>query len=52
MPEISAAHKSLEQFTLQILGMGSGVLLMLLIAIYEDDLMHVFSDSGNHQHIH
>ncbi|XP_065360064.1 zinc transporter foi [Calliphora vicina] len=43
MPEISAAHKSLQQFALQILGMASGVLLMLLIAIYEDDLRNVFS---------
>ncbi|TMW52200.1 hypothetical protein DOY81_002759 [Sarcophaga bullata] len=43
MPEISAAHKSLQQFALQILGMGSGVLLMLLIAIYEEDLRNVFS---------
>ncbi|XP_075159412.1 solute carrier family 39 fear-of-intimacy [Haematobia irritans] len=43
MPEISAAHKSLQQFALQILGMSSGVLLMLLIAIFEGDLMTIFS---------
>ncbi|XP_061398914.1 zinc transporter foi [Musca vetustissima] len=43
MPEISAAHKSVQQFALQILGMSSGVLLMLLIAIYEGDLMNLFS---------
>ncbi|XP_037956151.1 zinc transporter foi [Teleopsis dalmanni] len=43
MPELSAAHKSIEQFVLQILGMSSGVILMLFIAIYEDDLMNVFS---------
>ncbi|KAM7355145.1 solute carrier family 39 fear-of-intimacy isoform 1-T4 [Cochliomyia hominivorax] len=43
MPEISAAHKSLSQFALQIMGMASGVLLMLLIAIYEEDLRNVFS---------
>uniref|UniRef100_A0A1I8N4E0 ZIP Zinc transporter n=1 Tax=Musca domestica TaxID=7370 RepID=A0A1I8N4E0_MUSDO len=43
MPEISAAHKSVQQFALQILGMSSGVLLMLLIAIYEGDLMNIFS---------
>lgn len=43
MPEISAAHKSVQQFALQILGMSSGVLLMLLIAIYEGDLMTIFS---------
>uniref|UniRef100_A0A1I8PDX3 Zinc transporter foi n=1 Tax=Stomoxys calcitrans TaxID=35570 RepID=A0A1I8PDX3_STOCA len=45
MPEISAAHKSLQQFALQILGMSSGVLLMLLIAIYEGDLMTIFSSN-------
>ncbi|XP_068142952.1 zinc transporter foi [Drosophila tropicalis] len=57
MPEISAAHKSLAQFLLQILGMLSGVGIMLLIAIYEGDLMTAFgtgpsSASVHHQHVH
>ncbi|XP_030385950.1 zinc transporter foi [Scaptodrosophila lebanonensis] len=56
MPEISAAHKSLAQFLLQILGMLSGVLIMLLIAIYEGDLMSAFGTSSaagvHHQHVH
>lgn len=46
MPEITAAHKSLEEFAMQILGMTTGVLTMLLIAIYEDDLINVFTMSG------
>lgn len=62
MPEISASHKSLGQFLLQILGMLSGVGIMLLIALYEGDLMSVFGTSGggggklsggsSYQHVH
>lgn len=51
MPEISAAHKSLAQFLLQILGMLSGVVIMLLIALYEGQLMTAFGTappSGAH----
>lgn len=46
MPEITAAHKSLEEFAMQILGMTTGVLTMFLIAIYEDDLINIFSSPG------
>jgi len=56
MPEISAAHKSLTQFMLQIVGMFSGVIIMLLIALYEGQLMNAFGSkppSGvHHQHVH
>ncbi|KAH8240160.1 hypothetical protein KR032_011722 [Drosophila birchii] len=57
MPEISASHKSLGQFLLQILGMLSGVGIMLLIALYEGDLMSVFgttgsAGAGSYQHVH
>lgn len=45
MPEISAAHKSLAQFMLQIVGMLSGVVIMLLIALYEGQLMTVFGSA-------
>ncbi|EDW93153.1 zinc transporter foi [Drosophila yakuba] len=54
MPEISASHKSVGQFLLQILGMLSGVGIMLLIALYEGDLMSAFGTRGgaSHQHAH
>ncbi|XP_062136322.1 zinc transporter foi [Drosophila sulfurigaster albostrigata] len=56
MPEISAAHKSLTQFMLQILGMLSGVVIMLLIALYEGQLMNAFgtgpAGAAHHQHVH
>lgn len=56
MPEISAAHKSLTQFLLQILGMLSGVIIMLFIAIYEGQLMNAFGSAPasavHHQHVH
>ncbi|KAH8364837.1 hypothetical protein KR084_012548 [Drosophila pseudotakahashii] len=54
MPEISASHKSLGQFLLQILGMLSGVGIMLVIALYEGDLMSAFGTAGtaSHQHVH
>lgn len=55
MPEITAAHKSLQEFAMQILGMTTGVVTMLLIAIYEDDLINLFSISatniGHHHSI-
>ncbi|EDV50666.1 zinc transporter foi [Drosophila erecta] len=47
MPEISASHKSVGQFLLQILGMLSGVGVMLLIALYESDLMNVFGTAAH-----
>ncbi|XP_022215508.2 zinc transporter foi [Drosophila obscura] len=56
MPEISASHKSLAQFLLQILGMLSGVGIMLIIALFEGDLMNVFGtappSAAHHQHVH
>jgi len=54
MPEISASHKSLGQFLLQILGMLSGVGIMLVIALYEGDLMSVFGTAGatSHKRVH
>ncbi|XP_011201431.2 zinc transporter foi [Bactrocera dorsalis] len=53
MPELSSAHKTLEQFLLQILGMCTGVAIMLLIALYEGDLLSVFSSTtttATHKH--
>lgn len=50
MPEISAAHKSLAQFLLQILGMLSGVVIMLLIALYEGQLMTAFGTGAPRAH--
>ncbi|EDV94286.1 GH22517, partial [Drosophila grimshawi] len=50
MPEISASHKSLWQFMLQILGLLSGVVIMLLIALYEGQLMNAFGTSPTHHH--
>nr|XP_014088806.1 zinc transporter foi [Bactrocera oleae]XP_036216516.1 zinc transporter foi [Bactrocera oleae] len=53
MPELSSAHKTLEQFLLQILGMCTGVAIMLLIALYEGDLLSVFSSASTtatHKH--
>ncbi|CAD7002726.1 unnamed protein product [Ceratitis capitata] len=47
MPELSSAHKTLEQFLLQILGMCTGVGIMLLIALYEGDLLSIFSSSSS-----
>ncbi|XP_017495046.1 PREDICTED: zinc transporter foi-like, partial [Rhagoletis zephyria] len=47
MPELSSAHKTLEQFVLQILGICTGVFIMLLIALYEGDLMSLFSSSSS-----
>ncbi|KAL7733285.1 hypothetical protein ACLKA6_004785 [Drosophila palustris] len=56
MPEISAAHKSLAQFMLQIIGMFSGVIIMLFIALYEGQLMNAFGSkppsAAHHQHVH
>ncbi|XP_028894977.1 zinc transporter foi [Zeugodacus cucurbitae] len=46
MPELSSAHKTVEQFLLQIFGMCTGVAIMLLIALYEGDLLSVFSSSA------
>ncbi|KAL5292744.1 SLC39A6 family protein [Megaselia abdita] len=43
MPEMSSAHKNLQQCCLQILGMLSGLMIMLCIALYEHDLMTIFS---------
>ncbi|XP_055840634.1 zinc transporter foi [Episyrphus balteatus] len=54
MPELSAAHKTLEQFALQIFGMSTGVFLMLLIAVNENRLMTLFSpnpgEMSGHSH--
>ncbi|XP_054734257.1 zinc transporter foi [Anastrepha obliqua] len=43
MPELSSAHKTPKQFVLQIFGMCTGVFIMLLIALYEEDLLSLFS---------
>ncbi|XP_067646766.1 zinc transporter foi isoform X2 [Eurosta solidaginis] len=58
MPELSSAHKTVVQFVLQIFGMCTGIFIMLLIALYEGDLLGIFSSSSSttstisHQHKH
>ncbi|KAF7996382.1 hypothetical protein HCN44_002014 [Aphidius gifuensis] len=46
MPELSSGHSeeggSKWQSVLQIMGLLSGLGIMLIIALYEDDLMHLF----------
>lgn len=55
MPELTTAHNehsALTQCILQFVGMIMGVFIMLLIALYENDLKVIFtSDShGHHRH--
>ena len=53
MPELNSGHahpisdhaqhdSHLQELGLQLLGMGSGVTIMLLIALYEENLTHLF----------
>lgn len=48
MPELTSPQKEgenfkLSQFFLQFLGMGTGFIVMLLIAVYEHDLERIFT---------
>lgn len=46
MPELSTSHSkegTLCQCILQLMGLGTGIGVMLLIALYEEDLMNLFS---------
>lgn len=50
MPELTSSHKeesfAFTQLALQLVGMLAGVGIMLLIAVYEDDLKLVFTPSS------
>lgn len=58
MPELTTAHKehsALRQCLIQLIGMVIGVGIMLVIALYEDDLKLIFSskpDAHSHDHGH
>lgn len=49
MPEMTSAHNTVQQIVLQLLGLVGGVMSMLLIALYEHELMNIF---GGHNHSH
>ncbi|XP_055385279.1 zinc transporter foi [Condylostylus longicornis] len=49
MPEMTSAHNTVQQIFLQLLGLVGGLMSMLLIAIYEHELMNIF---GGHNHSH
>lgn len=54
MPELTTSHKDrfpASQLLLQILGISLGICIMLLIAIYEENLKSIFT-SDNHNHSH
>ena len=55
MPELSSGHSHpiadhahhdshLKELALQLLGMGTGITIMLLIALYEQNLAQMFTD--------
>lgn len=51
MPELTSSHKeesfAYMQLVLQMIGMTMGIGIMLVIAMYEDDLKMIFSaDNG------
>lgn len=53
MPELTTAHNehsALTQCFLQFIGMMLGVLIMLLIALYEHDLKVIFSSDAHDHH--
>lgn len=55
MPELTMAHNehsAIVQCFLQVVGMAFGVGIMLLIALYEDDLRTIFDDGHDHASHH
>lgn len=53
MPELTTSHKErfpASQLLLQILGISLGICIMLLIAVYEENLKSLFSSDHNHIH--
>lgn len=55
MPELTTAHNehsAIVQCFLQVTGMVVGVSIMLIIAIFEDDLRSIFDDGNNHSSHH
>lgn len=53
MPELTTAHNehsAIMQCFLQLLGMVIGVGIMLVIALYEDDLTKIFVDDQVEYH--
>lgn len=54
MPELTTAHNehsAVTQVFLQFIGMIMGVAIMLLIALFENDLKVIFT-SDDHDHLH
>lgn len=50
MPELTSSHGKeescmLSQCFLQFIGMSTGIFLMFLIALYEDDLENLFTST-------
>ncbi|XP_055688102.1 zinc transporter foi [Lutzomyia longipalpis] len=55
MPELTSSHQercALSTCLLQICGMLSGLSVMLLIALYENDLKSIFTTDHDHLHNH
>lgn len=56
MPELTTAHNehsAITQCVLQFIGMIMGVTIMLLIALFENDLKVIFTSEGyDHDHHH
>lgn len=55
MPELTTAHNehsAIVQCFLQVAGMAVGVAIMLLIALYEDDLRTIFDDDHGYTSHH
>lgn len=55
MPELTTAHNensAITQCFLQVTGMAVGVSIMLVIALFEDDLRAIFDDENNHTSHH
>lgn len=55
MPELTTAHNensAVTQCFLQVAGMAFGVSIMLVIALFEDDLRTIFDGEPNATHHH
>lgn len=55
MPELTTAHNehsACTQCFLQLVGMLAGVLIMLMIALYEHDLKLIFTSDAMKMHEH
>lgn len=55
MPELTTAHdehSAITQCFLQLIGMVIGVGIMLVIALFEEDLLMIFTDEHIQYHSH